>query len=160
IVDDDAVRGQATERGRDIVDVAAAGVVVYDGANGQLVLDQRQIDRRIDVAARIAVGRGRVTTVDIPIRHIQLRLVGDIAQHACLGASAEQCPLGALQDLDALEIRGVDVQVAAGQLAGLIVQIDRDVRERAYDAGSLNGPSGGRETAQVDVALPRPEAAR
>ena len=46
-----------------------------------------------------------------------LRLVGNVANDARLSAGAKQGPLRPLEDLDALQVRRIDIEVAAGQLA-------------------------------------------
>ncbi len=113
----------------DVVDIAAAGVAVDHGAHRQSVLDQRQVYGRIDVAARIAVGGRRIAGIDSAFGDVELRLVGDIANHAGFRARAEQRPLRALEDLDALEIRRVDIEIASRQLCGLVIKVHRDVGE-------------------------------
>ena len=78
----------------------------------------------------VAVRGRRVAGVHRRLGHVELRLVGDVAQYARLRAGAEQRALRALEDLDALQVGGVDVEIAARQLRRLLVEVDRDVRER------------------------------
>ena len=91
-------------------------------------------------------GRG-VARVHARFGHVELRLVRDVAQHARLRAGAEQGALRTLQYLDALEIRGVDVEIAARKLRGLLIEVDGDVREttvRSRRLYSRNRRSRGR----------------
>ena len=90
--------------------------------------DQRQVQHRRHVGVRIAVSGRAVAGLDVALGHVELRLVGDVADHAGLGAGAEQRALRTFQHLDAIQVGGIDVEVAIRQLAGLIVQIDGDVR--------------------------------
>ena len=46
----------------------------------------------------------------------ELRLVGDVADGTRFRAAAEQRPLRPLEHLDALEIGGIDVEVARREL--------------------------------------------
>src|SRR5262249_33687097 len=132
VVDDHAVRrnfaagvgvvnaeiGIGTCKGRrNVVDIAAAALVVDHGAEGKLVGNHRQIDGRVDLGTRIPTSRGLVGGVDGPLRHVDLGLVGDVAKYTGLGAGAEQRSLRTLEHLDALEIGGIDVEVAAGYLS-------------------------------------------
>jgi hypothetical protein len=94
------------------------------------VSDQRQIEHRRQIGVRIAVRGDAVAGLDIAFGDVELGLVGDVADHAGLGAGAEQRALRAFENFDALEVGGVDVEVAGRQLAGLIVQVDGDVGER------------------------------
>ena len=59
----------------------------------------------------------RKLAVDVAFGLVELRLVGDVADHARLGARAEKRALRTLQHLDALQVGRVDVEVAAGELA-------------------------------------------
>ena len=68
---------------------------------------------------------------------VQLRLVRDVANHARLGAGAKQRALRTLEHFDAFEVGGVDVEVAAWKLAGLVIEIDRDVRKAVDRAARL-----------------------
>src|SRR5207248_3124256 len=127
----------AGERAGDVVDVAAPTVVVGDYADGELIGDHRDVQNALDRGARIAVRGRRIGGADVRLDAIELRLVGDVSNHPCLRSGSEQRPLRALEDLDTLEIGGVDVEVAAGNLARLIVVIRRDVRVAASRAYAL-----------------------
>src|SRR6266480_148734 len=147
------------ERAGDVVDVAAPTVLVGDYADGELIGDHRDVQNALYRGARIAVGGGRIGGADVRLDTIQPRLVGDVANHPCLGAGAEERPLRALEDLDALEVGGVDVEVAARNLPRLIVEISRDVREAAGRAHALGAADAGGESPDEDVALPGTVAA-
>src|SRR5450631_2554689 len=84
---------------------------------------------------------------DIAFRDVELRLVRDVAHHAGFGAGAEQGALRAFEDFDALEVRGIDIQVAAGQRARLFVEVDRDARKAADTARALHTLRGRRQAA-------------
>src|SRR2546422_7837685 len=66
---------------------------------------------RSDRGARIAVRGGRIGGADVRLDAIELRLVGDVSHHPRLRTGSEQRPLRALEDLDALKICGVNVEV-------------------------------------------------
>ena len=77
------------------------------------------------------MGRRLVGGRHVGFGDVELWLVGDIAHHAGFRACAEYRALRTLEDFDALQVRGVDVEVAARQRAGLVVEVDRDAREAA-----------------------------
>src|SRR5450631_1843451 len=105
--------------------------------------------------------RGRaVTGFHVPLGHIELRLVRDVAHHAGLRAGTEQSALRAFEYFDALEVGGVDVEVARRQLAGLIVQVNGDVREAADGTARLAARGTDAEAAHENVALARAVARR
>ena len=158
VIRDPVGRGPG-EGARDVVDVAAAAIVVGHQADGEPIGDHRDVQHALDRGARIAVGGGRIGGVDIRLDPIELRLVGDVAHHARLGACAEECSLGALEDLDALEIGGIDIEVTAGDLARLIVEVGRDVREAAGRAHTLETADAGRQATDEDIALTGANAA-
>ena len=137
-----------------VVDVAAAAVVVDHRAHRQRVGDQRQVQHRGHVGIRIAVGGHSVAGGDVGLRDIELRLVGDVADDPCLGSCTEQCALRALQNLDSIQVRGIDIKIAIRQLAGLIVQVDRDVRPQAGRCAALAGLGTRAQAAHEDLVLP------
>ena len=97
----------------------------------------------------------RVTGADVALGDVQLRLVREVADHAGLSAGAKQRALRALEDLDAFEVGGIDVEVAAGQLSRLLIQIDRNVGKAADDASRLGARIRGGEPSHDDVVLRR-----
>ncbi len=70
-----------------------------------------------------------VAGIDVPLGHIEFRFVRDVADDTGLGAGTEQGTLRTFQNLDAIDVGGIDVEVAIGELGGLIIQVDGDVRE-------------------------------
>ena len=144
----------ARERRRQVVDIAAPTVVVDHSAHGQPVGNEWNVESRVEVAALITVRSRCVAGVHRGFSHIELRLVGDVAHDASLRPRSEQRALRTLQYLDALEIGGVDVKIAAWKLRGLVVQIHRDVRERPENARRLYASLSRRQAADVDVVLP------
>jgi hypothetical protein len=122
---------------RNIIDIAAAALLVNDAPRGQLVGEERNIDGDIDITAQRTVCGRRGAAVHHRLGHVELRFVREVAHHARLGARAEQGALRALQDLDPLEIRGVNVQITLWQLRGLLIEVHRDVRETADDTRTL-----------------------
>ncbi len=153
---DAQVGALAGEGGRHVVDVAAAAVVVDHAAHREGVGDQRHVQHRGDIGIRVTAGGDAVATGDRALRDVHLRLVGDVADHARLGAGAEQGSLRALQDLDTFQVCCVHVEVAAWQLSGLVVQVDGDVREAVDRAPRLGALVTNTQTAHEDVCLPRP----
>jgi hypothetical protein len=77
-----------------------------------------------------------------------------------LGAGPEQRSLRTFQDLDAIQIGGIDVEVAIRELTGLIVQVDRDVRPHTRRAAALAGLRAGAEAAHENLVLARPVVRR
>jgi len=77
------------------------------------------------IGAVLAMDGRRIARVEVRFGDIDLGLVRDVANHACLRTGAEQCALRAFEHLDALYIGGVDIQVTARQLRGLLIEIDR-----------------------------------
>ena len=135
------------------MDVAAALLVVDHAAHGELVGNDRQVDRRVEIAARLTVCRRCVASVHHCFSHIELRLVCDVTHNTRLGARSEHGALRAFQYLNALEIGGVDVKIAAGKLRGLIIEVHRDARESTETTRRLYPPYGRRQAAYVDIAL-------
>ncbi len=84
-----------------------------------------------------------VAGLEVRLGHVELRFVRDIANHAGFGAGTEQRSLRSLQNLDAIQVDRVDVQVAIRELTGLIIQVDRDVRPHARRAAALAGLRAG-----------------
>src|SRR5207253_10458600 len=102
----------ADEGAGDVVDVAAPTVVVGDYADAELIGDHRDVQNALYRGARIAVGGGCIGGADVRLDTIQPRLVGDVENHPCLRSVAEERPLRALENLDALEVVGVGIEVA------------------------------------------------
>ncbi len=94
-----------------------------------------------------------VAGIDDPLGLVELRLVGDVANHTRLRAGAEQGSLRALEHFDTLDIGRIDVEVAAGQLSGLFIEVDRDVREASRRTGGLLAVLSGRQAAHVNETL-------
>ena len=155
IVGNPDVAGRTGERSRYVMNVAAPLIVVDHRAYGELVLDQRQIQDRLDRGAGVAMGRRGIVGVGPALGHIELRLVGDIADRSGLRSGAVQRALWALQNFNALQIRGVDVEVAAGKLRGLIVEVNGNVRKCAGAACDLATLVRGRQPPHIDFALAR-----
>ena len=99
------------------------------------------------------MGRGAVAGRSRAFRHTLLGLVGDVTQHARLGAGAEEGALRAFQHFDALQVRGVHVEVAAGDLGGLVIEVHGHVRPLADRSGTLRAEGAHAQTTHIDVAL-------
>ena len=91
----------------------------------------------------------------LPSVTFDLRLVGDVANDAGLSARAEQGSLRPFEDFDALQVRRVDIEVAARQLAGLVVQIDGDVRKPVDRAAGLGPVAADTQASHEDLGLTR-----
>ena len=72
-----------------------------------------------------------------------------------MGAGAEQGALRAFEHFDALQVRGVHVQVTARDAGRLFVEVDGDVRPLADGARTLRTTYADRQAAHVDVAFAR-----
>ena len=106
-----------------VVDVTAAPLVVDDCASGETARHYGYVEGG-GVAVALRTMRGHCAThTHLGFRHVELGFVGDVAHYARFGAGTEQRALRTLQHLDALEIRGVDVEIAVRQLRGLFVQV-------------------------------------
>src|ERR1700680_561408 len=101
-----------------------------------------------------------VASFEVGLGFVQLRLVGDVAHHTCLRASAEQSTLRTFQNLDALEVCGVDIEVAGRKLAGLVIEVDGDVGKPPDGTARLAAGGTDAQAAHVDVALARTVAGR
>ena len=152
--------GAATgERALHVVDVATAAVVIDHDARGEVVAE-RQVQHRFELAAfravcgRVVAGRCR------GLGYAVLRLRRDVAEHARLGTGAEQSALRTFEDLDALEVGRVDIEVATRDLGRLLVEVDGDVRPLADRALTLRTERTDAETTHVDVALAGAEGGR
>ena len=99
---------------RNVVDVAAAVVVVNDCAHRHMIGDQRQVQHRGYVRIGIPMRRDSIAGLDVALGDIKLGLVRDVPDCARLGACAEQRALRSLEDLDAIQVSGIDIEVAIG----------------------------------------------
>jgi hypothetical protein len=70
-----------------------------------------------DAAARIALSGRRITRRGGSFGRIDLGFVSDVANSPRLGAGTVQGALGTLKHLDALEIGGIDIEIATWQLS-------------------------------------------
>src|SRR5258708_14186264 len=96
-----------------------------------------------------------VARIDDRLGLVELRLVGDVTNDARLRTCAEQGSLRALEHFDTLDIGRIGVEVAAGQLGGLLLEVDRDGREPSSRTGSQLVILGRRTAAHVYDAMPR-----
>ena len=152
----DVRRRIAREGCRHVVDITPSLVVVDHAAHRQRVADERQIDDCRDGGIGVTARGHAVTSGNAALRHVELRLVRDIADHAGLSSRTEQSSLRALEDFDALEVRCVHIQVATGQLTRLLVQIDGNVWKPVDRAAGLSCHVSGAETPHEDLVLARP----
>ena len=144
----------AGEGAGDVVDVAAAAVVVDHPAQGEGVRDQRYVQHHGQIRIGVAAGGHPVGAGHGALGDVHLRLVGDVADDARLGAGAEQGALRAFQHLDTLEVGRIHVEVAARQLPGLVIQVDGDVGEAIDRAAGLGTLITDAQAAHEDVGLP------
>ena len=143
----------AREGGRHVVDVTAAMIVIDHPAGRHGALDQWQVQDRRQVGIRVAAGGRAIAGLHVALGHVQFRGVGDVADHTRLGSRAEQRPLRTLENLDAIQVRGVDVQIAVRQLPGLVVQVDGHVRPQAGRGAALARLRACRQAAHEDLVL-------
>ena len=148
------------ERSWDVIDVTSAGIAIHHCAHGEGVLDHGQIDHRIDAAAGISVAGIGISRVDVTLGDIEFRLVRNVSQHSGLGTGTEQRALRPFEHFDALQIRRIHIQIASRHLAGLLIQINCDVRETTGAPRALNVVWRARQAAHVDVSLTRPGSGR
>ena len=144
---------------RDIVDVTALVVEINHTTQREGVGDGH-IDHRIDLVARLAaLGEGHAG-VEPGIEAAEVGLVGDQADDAGLRASAEQRTLRTREHLDARQIGGIDIEVAARLRERLFVEIHGDIGREARDARGGEVGRGRGEAANIDRALARAATAR
>src|SRR6202000_3254628 len=136
-----------------IGDVAAAPIAVNDRACRQGVLNQGNVDGRVDAAVRIAMGGYPVARFGIPLGDIEFRLVGDVADHTGLRPAAQQRALRPFEHFEAVHVDHVDVRVARGKLHGLIVEIQSNVRKGSKGCGRLPAHRTGTQAAHEQVRL-------
>ena len=145
------------DRAGDIVDPAAFLVVVDDPAQAETL-----VYGHVQHCFHIGI---RVTVIDCPGAHAdtaeraaEVRLVGDQADVTGLRAGAEQCALGARQHFDALQVRGVDVEVPSRLRQRLVVEVEGNVGGKAGHAGG--GQVGRRrgDATNINRVLPRAAA--
>ena len=96
-------------------------IVVDHAAQREDALDHRNVQYGRYVGVRIAVRRHAVARLDVPLGHVELGLVGDVADDPGLGTGTKQRALRAFQNFDAVQVRGIDVEVAIRELGGLVV---------------------------------------
>ena len=130
-------------------------IVIDHPAQRQCARDQREIEHTGEIAVGIAVGGGPIAGLDPALRHIELGLVRDVAEHTAECAATEERTLRALENLDALEVGRIDIEVTAGQLPRLLVEINGNRRERAGGAPALTATPADAEAAHEDLALRR-----
>src|SRR6202011_2465077 len=94
-----------------------------------------------------------------PGNPVEFGLVGDVADRACLGTAAEQGPLRALENLNALHVNEINVVVSRRELHRLIVEVQADVRKRRRSRLRLVAGAATTEAAQEDVSRARPVTA-
>ena len=136
-----------------IVDIAALALVIKDAAHGELAIKNWHVQREIGGGIIAAPGREAVTRLSLAFKGVQLGFVGDIADRAGLGATAEQRALRAFQHFDAVHVHHIDVHIASRKLHGLLVLIDRDIREVGDRAAGLVAAEAVGKTAHDDLAL-------
>src|SRR5260370_27289440 len=105
---------------------------------------------------RTAVSDPSVADLDVALGRFELRSVGDVRDPPRLGAGPIQRALRTLENLDAIEIGGIDVEVAARELTGLIVQVDGDVGPQAGRSAALAGLGACAQAAHEHLVLARP----
>ena len=105
------------------------------------------------------MGRDAVAGIELARGRIEIRLVRDVADGARLGAAAEERALRSLEDLDALHVDHVDIEVARRELHRLLVEVDRHVGKRRRGRLGLVARADTAEAAHENVAGARPVAA-
>ena len=138
-----------------VVDVAAVVISVDHRAHGQLALDDRDVDHRVECAVGPAASGAAEAALDPGLELAELGLVGDVAHHTGLRTAAEERALRTFENFDALDVGDIDVGVARRELHRLIIEIDRNVREAADRGRGLLTGKATRQTAQEDAAIAR-----
>ena len=127
-----ALRGIA--RAGNVVDVAALLIVVGDAAQCE-GLGDGDVDHGFDIRVHVAFGDRTGAHLDAAVHVALVRLVRDQPDIAGLRTRPEQCPLRAREDFDALQVGGIDVEVAPRLRQRLLVQVERDIGREARDTG-------------------------
>ena len=154
----EAARAGNVDFRRHIVDVAALVVRIDDPAQGEIIVN-RQVEHGFGPGAGSAVGGCRDAYRDPGGKTLEIGLGGDQSHVAGLGAGAEQGALGAGKHFHPFQVRGVDIEIAAGLGNRLLVKIQRHVGGQPRHRRDGNGRCGGSHAADVDRALARPAAA-
>ena len=119
-----------------VVDIPALHSIVEGAAGREAVVDNRNIDVGLDAVARITAGGRCVARLEPGLEIAVIRLVRDDADGAGHGSRAKKRALWTRQNLDALDIRDVKVEVAATGTYRLLIEIQRHVGHRC---ANLNG---------------------
>ena len=141
----------------DVVDPASLVVSIAHDAQ-RCPIGQRQVDEPLLRVADVATLGGGGADLDPRVESGGIGLVGDQAHGAGLGACAIQGALGTGQNLNAAQVRGIDIEVAATEGHRLLVNVQGGRGGRTLDAG--NGVLGlfGGCAAYVNLALARTDA--
>ena len=143
------------ERRIDVVDIAAVVIVIDHCANGQLILDDRDIDHRVERGIGCATGGAAKAAFHLAFDAVVLGLGRDVTHGTGLRTAAEQRTLRAFKHFDAFDIGNIDVGVVRRELHRLVIKIQRHVGEAADRTGRLfTGKTGG-QAAHEDRALAR-----
>ena len=105
-------------------------IVIDHAANGQFVLDQRDVEHGVESRIRGAAGGASKRAFNLAFPLVELWLCRDVANHTSLRAAAEQRALRTLEHFDALNVGNVHVGVVCRKLHRLVVEINRNVRKR------------------------------
>ena len=147
------------EGGRHVVHPAALIVAVDHGAQGEVVRD-RHVHIALGAGAVRAAAGEAVAGVEAGLELRRIGFARDEAQVAGLRAGAEQRALRPGKHLDAFDVRGVHVQVAAAERHRLLVHVQRDARRRALGGGEGDAGLLGGAAADVELFLARAVAGR
>ena len=148
--------GRLAGEGRgDVVDVAAVVIVIDDRADRQLVLDDRNVDHRVERAVGRTARSAAEAALDAAFELAELGLGGDVTHRTRLRTAAEQRALRAFEHFDALDVGHVDVGVVRRELHRLVIEVDGHVGEAADRAGRLLASEACRQAAHEDRALAR-----
>ena len=128
---------------------------VDNRADRELVFNDRQVNHRIERTVCCTARGTAKAAFDCAFKLVELGLVGDVANHTSLSATAEQRTLRAFKHFDALNVSEIHVGVTGRELHRLVIEIQRNVREAADRCRRLLTGKTSRQAAHKDRAVAR-----
>src|SRR5882757_1367154 len=95
------------------------------------VIAERQVEGQVRVVIGIAARGNAITGIRSAFGDTDLRLVGNVTDRASLGTATKERTLRSFEYLDTLHVYQVDVIVARRELHRLVIEVQRNVRERS-----------------------------
>ena len=135
---------------RNIVDITTLAVGIKHSANGQLILNDWDVNECITSNALFtALGKG-VAGVEAGTKCARIGLIGNVADRTTHRTSAEERALRTCQNFDALKVNSVKVKVTSNEGCWRIVNVQSDRWLRTSGTGNLQAWRIRRKAADKD----------